>query len=112
MRQRKNAAGLTVIGTANVIAARDGRTLMLGDARELQLAAIETADDSRNPCNRSSAAARSTQTAARREQPLWSAGHFHLCGRGPATIAAGHAGPGQTRGYPRGSATGPAPTPC
>ena len=39
---------LTAIGTANVAAVRDGRTLMLDDSRELRLAGIEVADDSRN----------------------------------------------------------------
>ena len=38
---------LTAIGSANVAAVRDGRTLMLGDGRELRLAAIEAGDDSR-----------------------------------------------------------------
>jgi len=39
---------LTAIGTANVAAVRDGRTLMLTDGRELRLAAIEITDDSRS----------------------------------------------------------------
>lgn len=39
---------LIAIGTANVAAVRDGRTLMLDDSRELRLAGIEVADDSRN----------------------------------------------------------------
>jgi endonuclease YncB( thermonuclease family) len=38
---------LTAIGTSNVAAVRDGRTLMLVDGRELRLAAIEVTDDSR-----------------------------------------------------------------
>ena len=38
---------LTVIGTVNVAAVRDGRTLMLDDGRELRLAAIEAGDDGR-----------------------------------------------------------------
>ena len=38
---------LTAIGTANVAAVRDGRTLLLDDGRELRLAAIEVTDDSR-----------------------------------------------------------------
>jgi endonuclease YncB( thermonuclease family) len=38
---------LTAIGTANVAAIRDGRTLLLDDGRELRLAAIEVTDDSR-----------------------------------------------------------------
>ena len=38
---------LTAIGTANVAAVRDGRTLLLDDGRELRLAAIEVPDDSR-----------------------------------------------------------------
>ena len=38
---------LTTIGTANVAAVRDGRTLLLADGRELRLAAIEVADASR-----------------------------------------------------------------
>lgn len=41
------ACKLTTIGTANVAAVRDGRTLMLDDGRELRLAAIEATDDSR-----------------------------------------------------------------
>ena len=36
---------LSVIGTANVTAARDGRTLVLGDGGELRLAGIEAGDD-------------------------------------------------------------------
>ena len=39
---------LTVIGSAQVAAVRDGRTLMLDDGRELRLAAIEAGDDSRH----------------------------------------------------------------
>jgi endonuclease YncB( thermonuclease family) len=39
---------LTAIGTANIAAVRDGRTLMLEDGRELRLAAIEAGDDSRD----------------------------------------------------------------
>jgi len=39
---------LTAIGSANVVAVRDGRTLMLDDGRELRLAAIEAADDGRD----------------------------------------------------------------
>ena len=39
---------LTAIGTANVAAVRDGRTLLLDDGRELRLAAIEVSDDSRD----------------------------------------------------------------
>jgi endonuclease YncB( thermonuclease family) len=38
---------LTAIGTANVAAVRDGRTLQLADGRELRLAGIEITDDSR-----------------------------------------------------------------
>ena len=38
---------LTADGSANVVAVRDGRTLLLGDGRELRLAAIEVPDDSR-----------------------------------------------------------------
>jgi endonuclease YncB( thermonuclease family) len=38
---------LTTIGTVSVAAVRDGRTLLLGDGRELRLAGIEVADDSR-----------------------------------------------------------------
>lgn len=38
---------LTAIGTANVAAVRDGRTLMLTDGRELRLAGIEAGDDAR-----------------------------------------------------------------
>ena len=38
---------LTVIGSANVVAVRDGRTLLLGDGRDLRLAGIEVPDDSR-----------------------------------------------------------------
>jgi len=38
---------LTTIGTAQVAAVRDGRTLLLADGRELRLAAIEVTDDSR-----------------------------------------------------------------
>ena len=38
---------LTTIGTANVAAVRDGRTLLLSDGRELRLASIEVTDDSR-----------------------------------------------------------------
>jgi endonuclease YncB( thermonuclease family) len=38
---------LTAIGTANVAAVRDGRTLQLDDGRELRLAAIEVPDDNR-----------------------------------------------------------------
>jgi endonuclease YncB( thermonuclease family) len=38
---------LTAIGTANVAAVRDGRTLLLDDGRELRLAAIEVPDDNR-----------------------------------------------------------------
>ncbi len=37
---------LTAIGTANVAAVRDGRTLLLADGRELRLAGIEAGDDS------------------------------------------------------------------
>ena len=39
------ACKLTAIGSAEVAAVRDGRTLLLGDGRELRLAAIEPADD-------------------------------------------------------------------
>ena len=38
---------LTTIGTVNVAAVRDGRTLLLADGRELRLAGIEVADASR-----------------------------------------------------------------
>ncbi len=38
---------LTAIGTVNVATARDGRTLLLSDGRELRLAAIEVPDDGR-----------------------------------------------------------------
>lgn len=38
---------LTPIGTVNVAAVRDGRTLLLADGRELRLAGIEVTDDSR-----------------------------------------------------------------
>jgi endonuclease YncB( thermonuclease family) len=38
---------LTGIGTADVAAVRDGRTLLLKDGRELRLAGIEVTDDSR-----------------------------------------------------------------
>jgi endonuclease YncB( thermonuclease family) len=38
---------LTAIGSANVAAVRDGRTLLLADGRELRLAGIEAADASR-----------------------------------------------------------------
>jgi len=38
---------LTTIGTANVAAVRDGRTLLLADGRELRLIGIEVSDDSR-----------------------------------------------------------------
>ncbi len=47
MRQRRNPASSPPIGTANVATVRDGRTLLLGDGRELRLAGIEVADDSR-----------------------------------------------------------------
>jgi len=39
---------LTGIGSTQVAAVRDGRTLMLDDGRELRLAAIEAGDDSRH----------------------------------------------------------------
>jgi endonuclease YncB( thermonuclease family) len=39
---------LTAIGTTNVAAVRDGRTLQLDDGRELRLAAIEVTDDARS----------------------------------------------------------------
>ena len=39
------ACKLTAIGSAEVAAVRDGRTLLLGDGRELRLAAIEPVDD-------------------------------------------------------------------
>ncbi|HZL38976.1 MAG TPA: thermonuclease family protein [Pseudolabrys sp.] len=38
---------LTSIGTGDVAATRDGRTLLLSDGREVRLAGIETTDDSR-----------------------------------------------------------------
>jgi endonuclease YncB( thermonuclease family) len=38
---------LTAMGVGTVAGIRDGRTLMLGDGRELRLAAIEVGDDSR-----------------------------------------------------------------
>ena len=38
---------LTDIGTGTAASVRDGRTLLLADGRELRLAAIEVADDSR-----------------------------------------------------------------
>ncbi len=38
---------LTSIGTGDVAAARDGRTLLLSDGRELRLAGMEADDDSR-----------------------------------------------------------------
>ncbi len=38
---------LTAIGTVNVAAVRDGRTLLLSDGRELRLAGIEVTDGSR-----------------------------------------------------------------
>ena len=38
---------LTSIGTGDVASARDGRTLLLNDGRELRLAGIEAGDDSR-----------------------------------------------------------------
>jgi endonuclease YncB( thermonuclease family) len=43
----QDACKLTAIGTAAVAAARDGRTLLLDNGRELRLAAIEVPDDSR-----------------------------------------------------------------
>ena len=43
----QDACKLTALGTANVAAVRDGRTLLLADGRELRLAAIEIADNSR-----------------------------------------------------------------
>jgi endonuclease YncB( thermonuclease family) len=39
---------LAALGTANVTAVRDGRTLLLDDGRELRLAAIEVGNDSRS----------------------------------------------------------------
>src|SRR5665647_478497 len=39
---------LTALGTVNVAAVRDGRTLMLDDGRELRLAAIEAGDAGRS----------------------------------------------------------------
>jgi endonuclease YncB( thermonuclease family) len=39
----KPACNMTAIGTANVRAVKDGRTLVLGDGREVRLAAIEVA---------------------------------------------------------------------
>jgi len=39
---------LTALGSAKATNARDGRTLLLDDGRELRLAAIEAGDDSRN----------------------------------------------------------------
>lgn len=39
---------LTAIGTVNVAAIRDSRTLLLDDGRELRLPAIEVSDDSRH----------------------------------------------------------------
>jgi endonuclease YncB( thermonuclease family) len=44
---RQERCKSTVIGTANVAAVRDGRTLLLADGRELRLAGIEVIDDSR-----------------------------------------------------------------
>ena len=41
---------LSVIGTATIAAVRDGRTLLLGDGRELRLAGIEAGDDNRAAC--------------------------------------------------------------
>jgi len=43
----QEACRLTPIGTAQVAAVRDGRTLLLADGRELRLAAIEVTDASR-----------------------------------------------------------------
>jgi len=44
----QEACKLTAIGTANIAAVRDGRSLMLDDGRELRLAAIEVSPDSRD----------------------------------------------------------------
>ena len=43
----QDACKLSPIGTASVAAVRDGRTVLLGDGRELRLAAIETGEASR-----------------------------------------------------------------
>ena len=40
---------LTEAGVGKVASVRDGRTLLLADGRELRLAAIEVADESRSP---------------------------------------------------------------
>ena len=47
VQRRRNSASSPPIGSANVTAVRDGRTLMLDDGRELRLAAIEVGNDSR-----------------------------------------------------------------
>jgi len=59
---------LTTIGTANVAAVRDGRTLLLSDGRELRLAGIEVPDDKPRRVaslgGRTSAAARAARSRA------------------------------------------------
>ena len=81
---------LTAVGTANVVAVRDGRTLMLDDGRELQLAAIEVADDSRNALQSLVGGGPApTRTAGRRERPLWSAGRaFAFAGEAQQSLQA------------------------
>lgn len=44
----QEACKLTEIGTANIAAMRDGRTLTLDDGREVRVAAIEVSGDNRN----------------------------------------------------------------
>jgi endonuclease YncB( thermonuclease family) len=44
----QEACNSTPIGTVNIAAVRDGRTLVLEDSREVRLAAIEAGDDSRD----------------------------------------------------------------
>ena len=44
----QEACKLTDLGSATIALARDGRTLLLGDGREIRLAAIEVTDNSRS----------------------------------------------------------------
>jgi hypothetical protein len=94
---------LTAIGTANIAAVRDGRTLMLDDGRELPLVAIEVTDDSRD----------ALQTLVR-GRPLRLerlGGEFDCYGATPSNPCSRLCWSTAAPGYRRGSAARSEPTP-
>ena len=104
---------LTALGTAQVAAVRDGRTLLLADGREVRLAGIEVRRIAARAAlqrliARPAGAARSGLSAGAR--PLWPRRRLRLCRRRAGNPCSRRCWSRGRRGWRRGPAARPAPS--